>query len=331
VRASLSILVFALAGCASSVTVSGTVQHPATVPLRTFPRVFVSSGPSAEEITIAQDLVAHLREGEAVEARRVAQEELEPMRLRGELPPTSVVVLIETSFDESSSARWTTRPETVCGPAGCYTRSRTTTYDVPHLRARVRLTVFDGPSARVLQRLAFDVVEEGRSYGQMRGRAVRDLRQRLERLVDRREEDVRVHLLEVAEVPEVTSAIGAIETGDWRAGRIALERAVRSDRVRALSAERKARVFYDLGVARRFDPVSLARDPERHFEAAESPLRRAVRLHPHRRYAQALQEVQRHRQQITLLREQEEAAQHNRSLESTPPTSPVPQPPPAYR
>ena len=328
---------FALAACTRGPTVVGWVEYPATMPLRAFPVVLVASGYEPESIALAQQLVRHLNAGEQ-EARRVSQDDLEPMRLRGEIPAASVVVLLELSFQEHTGTRFSTRPETVCGPAGCYQRNRTEAYDVPTLDARVRLTVFDGPSAQVLQRLSFDVTEEGRGYGRMRERALAGLSQRLVRLVEPRVEDVRVKLLDV-EVPAVRAALEAIRGGDWREGRVRLERAVRSEAVRALEAPLRARVFYDLAQARRFDPVSRERDLERHFEAAEVPLRRAIRLDPDPRYDAALRELRRHREQLALHRAQQEAAEHNFRLgraqpapqaESADDLGPVPPPPPAY-
>lgn len=319
-------------GCASR-TVVGTVQVPATVPLRTFPHILVASGHQPSEILLASELVAHLQSARSdQDVRRVSRDQLEPMRQRGEIPVASVVVLVELDARSRTRTRFSTRPETVCGPTGCFTRNRTDSYDVPTLFAQTRITVFEGPSARVLQRLSLDVTEEGRGYDRMRDRAVRRLAVRLKNLVDARVEQVRVRLLDV-NTPAVEQALLEMEEGRWREGRVRLERFVRGDGLSPLSSSDRARVYYDLAMARRFDPVSLERDPERHFQAAEAPLQRAIRLDPAPLYDEALRALRRHRSHFVVLQEQEQAAEHNYQLRgqtTIPPPETLPTPPPGY-
>lgn len=304
--------VFAGSGCAGGPTVRARVQHPAAIPLRTFPVVWLAVGADAREQQLAEALAAHLR-GPERQVDLVQRNDLEQRRLAGAIPAASVVVLLELQLRQGTITRPTTRPETICGSAGCFTRHRTDYFDVPTLRVRVRLTVFEGPTARILQRHTESAQDEGRRPAQMVERALQDLRERLFLLVDQRVQELEVGLLD-ADVPGVSDALLAIERGDWREGRVRLERVLETGDFAAADAETQARVLYDLGVARRFDPVSREGDLARHFEAAEEALRRAVRLDPRPRYDRALREAGADRARMQAVAAQRDAAQHNYQL-----------------
>jgi len=316
-----------LAGCGGATTVSGTVVHPAEVPVRSFPRVWIAGGHLDHELELLDSLAAHLRGGRA-EVRRVELDDLEPMRVAGRIPPATVVLILDVRMEEATRPEWTTRPETVCGPMGCYTSNRSVVYEVPVLKARATLTVYEGPSARIQQRARAESLHEGRDYDVMRRRAVRDLKEKILAMVDQRREEVHVDLLEV-DVPEVERAIGVIDQGNWSEGRRILDASWDTPTVQALDDEDKARVLYDIGQARRFDPSTLG-DHDAHFAAAERAFRAALR---HDRdeeiYAEALEALERHRRQVAVVRAQEEAAEHNYRM-ATPPRG-VPPPPPSYQ
>ncbi|MFW5920680.1 MAG: hypothetical protein ACOCUS_02480, partial [Polyangiales bacterium] len=226
-------LLLAATGCSRTETVRGRVVYPATVPVRTFPRIWVATGHLDYEIRIAEALAAHLRADTEAKVRRVQLDDLEPMRVEGKIPPATVVVLLEAELTEGSRPEWTTRPETVCGPLGCYTRERTYLYDVPTVHGELTVTVYDGPTARVLQRVTIDAAEDSRDYATLRRRVVRRLTESVRRKVDQRVERVKVALLEV-DIEPVRRAHGLIESGDWHAGRAVLEEAVDGAAVRAL-------------------------------------------------------------------------------------------------
>jgi len=319
------VLAGAFAGCVGP-TVVATVPTPALVPLRTFPVIVLAPGPRSAERRIGEALARHLR-GDGREVRLVDQASIEAMRQRGELPPASVVVGLEVEELRASRTRLGNRPETVCGPAGCYTRGRPDSYQVPTLRMRARLTVFEGPTGRPLQRLGVEAQEEGRSYARMRDRAVQQLLGRLRTMVDPHVERVSVRLRSV-DLPAVEPALEEMRRGRWHRARRRLEALVRSEGFGRLGARERARVWYDLGVARRFDPETFARDPERHFRAAETALRRALRLDPDPAYDRALADLLAHRERARLLRAQQQAAEHNFRL--GPAAPPMPLPPPGY-
>lgn len=321
-----ALVLMLLAGCGAGTTVSGTLVHPATVPVRSFPRIWIAGGHLDHEVGLLDALAAHLRGGRA-EVRRVELDALEPMRVARRIPAATVVVIVDVRVREGSRSEWASRPETVCGPVGCYTQQRSYVYELPTLAVAATLTVYDGPTAQVQQRVTVRANEEGRDYESMREIAMREIREKLVRMVDQRREEIDVVLLSV-DVPEVERAIETIDAGDWTTGRRMLEEAWRSPAVRALDAEDRARVLYDIGQARRFDPATLD-DPEAHFAAAERALRAAVRLDPRERYGNAIEALERHRRQVMVARAQERAAEHNYRLmrERAPAT---PEPPPSY-
>jgi hypothetical protein len=315
-----------LGGCASTNTVRGEVRYPAEMPVRAYPHIWVASGPLEHERTVRRAIAEHLRHSSRAKVRTVRADDLEPMRRQRRIPRATAVVLLDLKYEEKTRPEWTSHPETVCGPLGCYTSNHTHMYDVPVLEGRLKVTVYDGPTARVLQQKTLQARDEGRRYAAMRRRLARVFADRLRRLVDSRRERVAVELLQV-EIPAVQQAIDAIERGQWRQGRRLLEQAVRSPAVRALPDKKRARVYYNLSQARRFDSSTMD-DPQRHFRAAEKPLRTALKLHPAPRYAEAIKGLKEHRQHLETLRRQQKAARHNYRLERE--ASKVPPPPPGY-
>jgi hypothetical protein len=326
-RSALGGLALALAlastGCASYRTARGEIAHPAAIPLRSFPRIWLARGHLPEETAFVEGLAAHLATLGDAAVRIVDIDELEPARVAGNIPPATVVVLSAIDFREGTETRWTSRPQTTCGAIGCYTTRRSYAYDVPTLRAQLSLTVYDGPTAHVEQRVHLPAREEGREYATMRRRAVTALLDKTKTLVEQRHEIVDVHLYEV-DVESVRDAISVLEAGDWTRGRAMLERAVKTQEVRALPREERARAIFDLGQARRFDP-STQGDLGRHFAAAERALAFALRLHPTSTYERALLDLRAHRHSVELARAQEEAAEHNYRVGEG-----IPEPPPAY-
>lgn len=316
-----------LAGCGGATTVSGAVVHPAEIPVRSFPRVWIAGGHLGYELELLEALNVHLGGGRA-DVRRVELDDLEPMRVNGRIPPATVVLILDVRMEEGTRPEWTTRPETVCGPMGCYTSNRSVVYEVPTLEATAILTVYDGPTARIQQRARTRSRHEGRDYPVMRDRAVRVLKEKLLAMVDQRREEVDVDLLEV-DVPDVERAIAVIDEGNWSEGRRILDASWDTPAVQALDDEDKARVLYDIGQARRFDPSTLG-DHDAHFDAAERAFRAAIRHDREEEvYAEALEALERHRRQVEVVRAQEQAAEHNYRMASPP--RGVPPPPPSYQ
>lgn len=328
-RAAIPIVVLLAVGCGGTIGAEARVMQPAVVPVRAFPRVLVASGHLSEEIAVIDALARHLRRGRHVDARRLHVSELEPLREAGRIRPATAVIIATVVMTERMRPEWTTRPEVVCGPSPgpCYETSRPHLYDVPTLAGRLHLTVYDGPTARVMQRVVVRSADEGRDYESMRRTVLSRLIRRAKQLVDQRVLRREVDLLSVDD-EGAARALGRIEAGDWHGGRIALERIAASPRAARLPPTERARLLYDLGQARRFDAGAHDLDDAR-FVAAEQALREAMRLDPQRIYARALGELAAHRRAVALVREQREAARYNFEIGRELPR--VPQPPPSYR
>ena len=308
-------------GCGGAVTVTGRVVQAASIPVRTFPRVWVASGHLDHEIVLAETLVGHLADRDR-QTRRLGVDELEPLRTRGSIPPATAVVLLDLQLEEDERTEIGSDPDTVCGAFGCYTTHRTFVYRIPTLRGVLTVRVYDGQSARVLNESTIRLREEGRPSAEMRARITRAFSERLVQLVDRRELHVEVDLLDV-DLPSVSRAIAAIERGNWSRGRAGFEEGLASPQFQSLPPEQRARVHYDLGVALRFDPDA----PD--FERAKQCFEAAERLDPDERYGRALTDLAMHRVQVEAVRAQEEAAARNAQAATG--ESAVPEPPASYQ
>ncbi len=302
--------------------VRGEVVHPAEIPVRAFPRIWLVLSTTPQERSLATALAQHL-DGEA-DVELVELRDLEPLRFAHRIPPATVVVLPRLAFVRGVESRWTSRPQTICGSVGCYRTRRSYQYDVPTLVARATLTVYDGPSATVLQEARSEVSDEGRDYDVMENRAVETLSQRLSQKLDQRVEVVSVELLEVDD-PEVERALDAIDDGDWAGGRRALEALKDRGALDRLLPEDHARVLYDLSMARLYDCSTLDH-PARHFASARAAALEARELDPQPRYRQALFEVEAHRKRFLAVQRQDQAREHNYRVGEG-----IPEPPAAYR
>lgn len=310
-------------------TVNARVVTPAAIPVRAFPRIWIAAGALDTDRALADQLAEHIRRNSRSSVRRVPLDPLERQRAAGEIPQATVVVMLESDFDETLRTAWTTRPETVCGPFGCYTSQRPYSFEVPTIIGELVLTVYDGPTARVLQRMTVRTRVEGAGYEDLRPRAIDNLARRMRQLVDRRSRTLEVELWPV-DLPVVRAAIAKIEAGHWRAGRRALERFARTAEMHRLEPEDRARVLYDIAQARRFDE-SFERTPILRLERAERVLRHALELDPEEdQFVRALAELAEQRRDEELLREQREATEHNFRL-GTPAAPGVPEPPASYR
>lgn len=310
--------------CGGGLTVAGTVVRPAAVPLRAFPHILVVRGSGEESREVAEQLAAHLG-GSRSEVRTPTAEEVAALRERGALRPGTVVVAVDAELFQEDRPTWGRRDMMDCGPVGCVETQRPAMQSTPVVIGRVRLTVTDGPSGRALQRE--DLVEEevGPDVLGSRLRVLERLGERTTSLVDQRAEPVRVELLHV-DAPEVRRALELIARGQWAHGASALQAFAESTAMDALPPDARARVLYDLGQARRFDP-SLP--PEERDARASEALRAAVRTVPDARYAAAIVELSAHRRSRALVRAQEEARTHNFRLASD--AGAVPEPPASYR
>lgn len=313
-------------GCGAALTVGGDIVRPAEIPVRVFPHIVVVPSDGEESERLARRLAEHLEPGESDVSTRSAQQ-LEAMRAAGALPAGSVVVTVRAELIRTDEPTWTRRDVMECGPLGCAEMPRSVVEDVPVILGRARLTVTDGPTGRRLQSAGVEASEVGADVMGMRLRVFEELSERATAMVDPHRESVRVELESVDARP-VRRALEVIGAGDWARGAALLDRFVASRAFAALSPGDRARVLYDLGESRRFDP-SLP--PDERFVHASEALRAAVRLAPEPRYAAAIADLQAHRRALVLLRRHREARDHNFRLGRDADSEPVPEPPAAYR
>lgn len=144
---------FLLVGCAHTVTVRAPVLKPARVPVRAFPSLWIAGGVTEDETYVLDQLAAHIAEDGHHEVRRVDVGELEPARKEGRIPAATVVVLVELHFRTGVQSYWDDAPVQYCGFYGCSTQFQSYLTTAPELVAEAIVTVYEGPTARVLQRL----------------------------------------------------------------------------------------------------------------------------------------------------------------------------------
>jgi hypothetical protein len=138
--------------CSTHTTAHATLTRPASIPIRAFTRALVGGGHLDHELAVVEAVVTHL-EGGGLDASRVEVDQLETLRQRRQIAPGTAVILVGLTLEERSRTEMGTRPETLCGRLGCTTVEHPSVlYEIPVTRARVRLTIYDGPSARVMQR-----------------------------------------------------------------------------------------------------------------------------------------------------------------------------------
>ena len=309
----LTILLLLLVGCAHTVSVRGATLFPARVPVRAFATILISGG-SLDEVVFWQDrLAAHLADDGQHEVRRVDLAELEPARKAGKISPTTVVILIDLKVDESMRSDWATTPAQVCGYYGCYTQYQSYPISVPELRGEAQVTVYEGPTARVLQRerfrnLTVDDSEQGADV------LLEGLAREIERSVDVLRKREPVQLYKVKAVPGVNEAVALIKKGKWYEGRDLLERA--KDQLAGVDDESQARVWFNLGLARWFAP-GPAGLTESAYQDARRALETALALDPHPVHRRVLAALELARKNYAVLEEQRRATAHNYALRQT--------------
>jgi hypothetical protein len=318
-----------LGGCGGGVAVRARVVRPAAVPVRAFPHILVMAERGSENERIAAHLTRHLADGDS-RVRRIGADGLAALRRSGGVPPNTIVLRVRTRWVRTTRTTWVrSRASIPCPGLRCLASTpNATLVDVAVLQGRLTLRVEVGATGRTLQVQTVREEEAGDDELRMRLAVIDRLIRRGTRLLDQRAETVRVQLLAVDRVP-VEQALQAIEAGDWRRGRALLEAFVDTPTHAALPVSDRARVAYDLGQALRFDGSLPAAE---RFDAAARWLRRAARLRPERRYAEALDALYAHRQHVEQVRAQQAATSYNFGVggqTAEPPA--VPEVPAAYR
>jgi hypothetical protein len=299
-----------LAGCAQTLRVQVPALLPARVPVYVFASVWVAAGTDEDEAYLADRLAAHLARNPQREVRRVDLAELEPARLAGEIPASTVVVLLDLSLDHAMRRYWDTVPMQFCGYYGCFMSYQSYSSAQPEVSGVVALSVYEGPTARALQRERFTAEALGWSSRDAKADTLDQLALRLERAVGVLRTRYTFEVFRVKQ-PDVEAALDAFAKGDFRAAEQHLERA--TDGMGPADPEVQARVWYDLGIARWAVSEPSALTTAR-LDAAQQALAKAAALDDRPFYQSALRRLAAARERHRVLGDQQRARSHNFSL-----------------
>ena len=313
----LSLLALSAAGCARPVAVRATVMYPASVPIRAFPVIRVAGG-ALPEGDLGARLAQHLLKTGQHDVKRIDVKDLEPMRGTGAFPPYSLVVLLEPSIYDAQADGWQMQPVQRCDFwLGCSMQYQNVYGATPVLGGEVKLTVFEGPTARPLQTMTFEDSLPGDDSPAARKQLLDQLARKLERAVDVLQSWTRVELSPVDQHPIVREAIARIRKGEWDEGRSLLEQA--AQQLGGLPHKIQARIWYDLAIARWYAPGPSGLT-ESAYQAALRPLRLAIQLDDTPRYERALERLNLARDRARVLAEQRQAATGNFALSRSAPS-----------
>ncbi|MDB4972326.1 MAG: hypothetical protein JWN48_667 [Myxococcaceae bacterium] len=312
-RVAWTIAALGVVACTHPVFVRAPILYPAAVPLRTFPTLFIAGG-TLPEGDLGERLRAHLEEDKQHTAVRVDVKELEPMRAAGKFPAFSLVVLVEPGIYDAAASQQD--PSMQCDFwYGCQNG-----YDVmPELAGVVKLTVYEGPTAAVLQTTELEASVSGANTPATRSQLVDALGRKLERAVDVLQSETQIELEPVPKHPIVSEALARIRRGEWAEGRSLLETA--AQQLGGLTKRVQARIWYDLAIARWYAP-GPAGLTQAAYDAAKRALTLALRLDGTDRYQRTLEGLERARERARVLDEQRAAARHNYALKAAMPAPP---------
>ncbi len=334
VLAAVGALGIAASGCAGVVSAYASVKRPAEIPIRAFPRVVLVPGLGPHDREVADALALHLASTGLVDVR---VDPPGPVEGAGREAPGTAVVNLYVALTATSRTEWVTRPETVCGTIGCYSTSRTSPVHTPVAEARLFVVVRDGGTGRKLQEAVLVARSSASTQSYMERAIVRDLSEQVRRAVDVRQERIRIEVLDVDHAV-ADRAVARLRDGAWHEGAALLDDFFASGAAASLDPRDRARAYYDLGIARRFDEA-FESDPDARFERARAAFEQAMALDPGQgRYAEALAALETHRERARILRDQTLALEHNRALAGRAPrsdaraaASPVPVVPASYQ
>lgn len=269
---SLAGLVAALAfvgACGARNAYFGEVVHPAELPVRGFAPIEVAHADDPDSIFVATGLVDALVRG-GTEARAAST-----VGTAADAGAARMRIEVLTRFRQRTEVHWTTRPENVCGPYGCYVRQVSYPYDVPIVVGEAWVRVIDVPSGRPLAERAATRELSGMD-GEARRRQLRaELVATVAGWLDPRVERVRANFLRVR-LDAVSRARDAARASRWDEAEAGLRGLVDSPGFANLEAPVRANVLHDLALATRFgggvrtSPVATL---ERALSLAEEALR----------------------------------------------------------
>lgn len=130
------------------------------MPARAFPIVLVSGFDGPWTSLFVAPIIAHLsRDRTRRTVRYVPLAQLEALRMTGRIPPSAAVVVGWVATDRRAEERNEPQTATVCGVGGCYPTTVWRPVYLERVIARVRITLYEGPTARELA--TQELVERG--------------------------------------------------------------------------------------------------------------------------------------------------------------------------
>ena len=196
---------------------------------------------------------------------------------------------------------------------------------VPVLVGEAVLTVYEGPTARVLSRETITRSSEGGGDEQATADVTMSLSKALVDAVDLSVGE-KTFTLQESRIEEADRGMLLLSRGQWKEGRALLEAA--QDLLAGHKDKQKARVLHAIGVARLLSNMP-APPTDKDFLAAESALQAAYDLVPSSLHQKTLEQVATWKEQQQVLAQQVQAEQHNFKLAEpaklgAPPAPPAP-------
>jgi len=313
-RALWVLLAVVLAACSSRVIVRPDVILPAQIPVRSFPAVWVAGGTQPLEAQLLDRVAQHIATDATTEVRRVDLSDLEPAREAGAIPAATVVLALDLRFEEASRSYVGQQPVQYCGIAGCWVTYANYVGTSQAVVGKTKATVYDGPTARVLQEREFRAEVAGNDVSSMRASVLDSLVGQVTQAVDMLRTQVRIPLARV-NVPGLREALVLMKAGRYAEARAQLETLAHS--LGGYSGRKQSAVWYDLGVARWFSRGDAGLDAQTYADAKRA-FEWAERAEAGRGAQQALRELELDYQRQQVRVQQEQARAYNFTLVTPP-------------
>ena len=266
----LALLLCALSACGGATT---RVVYPAELSARSYPRIAVVHGSEPEGVEFANRLARHLATPRANTRPNeiFLMHRIQATQAVAERTFPAGTVLIDLDFAVAHGG-------TVYASGG----QNPSIHVRPEVSLTLTLTIRDSVTGRVIEVVTQSEHENGRDRDRNIEVVLRRLAQRIFPMFDSHERRVRLRVFSV-DHPAVEPGLELLRNGQWTEARATLETAITDESVLALPPEQLARVYYDLSVARRFDPTTMT-DLESHYANARVLLDSAIQLDPSEAY-----------------------------------------------
>lgn len=276
--AAFGLAVLSTFGCGGALRFDARVVHPARLSISASQSIAVVHGSDPAARRVAEGLVDALR------ARGVMVDG--PTARIDDVPVgTSRLLYIDVVTSVTLRTEWTTRPENVCGPYGCYVRNVSQPYEMPYVVARFDARIADVGSRAIIEAYAGSTevagVEDSLGLRRVAARVVERLLAGMSPVTER----VRV-AFEPFDDETAEHVVIDVRDGRFDDARSRLEPRLADA---SLDDEARARLHYDLALVITFDPATQTR-PSGLAEALEHA-EASVRLDPTRRHVAILERV----------------------------------------